>query len=1528
MSTKLNYISEAYNTSALMTGVNPQTGSLQASIKIAEISAGVLMPASFSLILSVGPQTLPTLRTTGFSGSVHLYYAAFNVPRIDIQKHRMYFADGSTEELVNTEDAYTFRYRKVKDIKITKRFDLYPTDKTYPWYLVEYKGGMAEYYDIYGLLVRMVSPTGHYLEFSYSNNMCNKIEAKTGITDKTAPADIAKEVLSKLEISYTNGVPVSVTKTLNPAGTSPAIETANITNKMVCKNPSWFGGCDPLDQEHYITSIQLPTDERPYVFEYQEVTSPRPLSLNRITTPYGGAYSVTFHPKETLKYGKVEGAMQYIPAVKTYQFSAESIPDHTTGPTLKAGDIFQTFSFPGENNFSGYSSVAAYTPQLNRDNCLLKAEDYTYTTVEEMDFRSYKLKTTRTYNRFHLMTEEIKDYDHSEYFREKNVYTYSYIDKDLSSPGNIDAQTDCRFAFWTTRTTTYEKIKNGAVEAGKTRSETWTREYDDWGNLTKEIAPSGIENQYVYYSENGETGCDAAPSGLRCYLKTARVVGKQMPADKVKVKEYKYTKVSGNNSSFVLIAPPEYTGGEKTVNVNPFVLLPIEVKENTTLIKTNSYKPTGTTFIARMLTGVLTGVTNTTTALETVLNEEWVINPEYTTLTHKRKLDSKVLPGTNTQTRRIDETVHRLADGRLTSHSVPNTTSTTGVNTTTYGYDAKNRLTEVRDFSNQTEYEESETITYTSFSSETMSTIVAKTKRKITETTTYNYKLLPAEIKREVEDYGDPTTSYYYYDTDDTLVHSESVETTITSHVPEIRSMIKTTNSSMHYPLYKKTDTAAGALFFQHSDPILRSQTERADGSDVKFETKFNEYGKIASTRQYGTVINKDGTVGSIDQTLSSNTYDGFGRLIKAITHTAINSPAMPQYSQVDYKYDLFDRITEEKVSQVSPQNPAANPKIIQTTTWTYGDDIANFNSAITIICKDALNDTVVNASRNYDGFSRLTQLTTNDPSLTGNIVTNYTYANTIDDQPTTVTTGTTSVAYTYDTVTGLPATMAMTNATVTNKPPNTRTSYTYKKDTKLPESASVYLVSDNVGTDPLSIYSIAYNNNEVVNQITYSCIKMGDRDQHNGSYIQSKFNYDRQSNGKPWLVNITLQDELFISKFIYYNSVAAECSKVVFKCIRVDKNIVVDVKYRNNRNSYAIGKPESITLSCAGFFNDPAASELKLSYWFEYDEFGRESKRLHSGNQDEGEVYVEQFYDAHSRVKERQVFIKKPAIPGTPATPATILQYNNEYTYSNAGSAMQLGQSKKSKITQQQGGTPSSPETLSQFDYSFNTLLNFENVNNTINSRREDYVYIKDVPKGISVDTESSALVLNYNSYGNVESVSSAGAYANESAMITYNALNQPGVFNHYDRNQPDVTKQFTPTAYEYDAFNRVCKITTREYPTATTSTSVFLIYEGDDVSAEIETSNTTSTDGVITASTIVSRCVYLRVQGMLLGRILETEVNTAEKKLCLDWYMTDPSGSVRGVTRYRHGVASTASDAAVTTFFDYSDYGERTVI
>lgn len=57
--TNLGFISEAYNDEALKTGINAQTGSFQASITLAEISAGIQFPASFSLNLIIGQQTLP-----------------------------------------------------------------------------------------------------------------------------------------------------------------------------------------------------------------------------------------------------------------------------------------------------------------------------------------------------------------------------------------------------------------------------------------------------------------------------------------------------------------------------------------------------------------------------------------------------------------------------------------------------------------------------------------------------------------------------------------------------------------------------------------------------------------------------------------------------------------------------------------------------------------------------------------------------------------------------------------------------------------------------------------------------------------------------------------------------------------------------------------------------------------------------------------------------------------------------------------------------------------------------------------------------------------------------------------------------------------------------------------------------------------------------------------------------------------------------------------------------------------------------
>ncbi|EOC9367804.1 hypothetical protein ACJCHP_004509 [Enterobacter asburiae] len=1535
-----SYISEAYNSGALVTGVNPQTGSFHASIKLAEISVGVQDPIRFALNLSIGPQTLAL--STLFGNYVG-YYAALNIPRIDINQNRIYMPDGSVEELINIHDdekkdyRYLFRSKRLNNIRISKIFEPTDTKYGYPRFTVEYKGGVVEHYNRAGLIVRIVSPTGHYIHFTHAeDNYCNLIQVCSG-----ASADILSEIAI---VYHQSGAPATITKTLNPKTASAVEEVARITSSNLVPGQSW-----------YITEIQLPGDDDKYTFAYEEVIPSGARSLKQITTPYGGDYSATYHPDTTQKYGTVDGEMQYVAVVDSFRGKVIPIANTSIDTTQNNDEIYQTYTYGDlsesevnkrENNFTGYDGTNPnYTPNTATDNCFWKTTDYIYTTVETNENLSPKLITTRKYNRFHLLVSEIKTLDSSEYYRETTIYTYGNIipDKD------INGQASPQYMLWTTCATTYDKIKNGTVVPGQTRTETRTCVHDDWGNLLTDTAPSGIKHQYEWYPAAGETDkCAAAPFNMPAYLKLLTIIPDQAAAVKPanKTKGYTYYKVSGNNSSYQL--PPATSPTPETVNISPFGLYPEKITENSVDMATHAYQATGTTFKERVLTGALLSTThtlgttdsstpaNTTTVVTQQLNS-WNINDNYTILTHglSTTTQKSVTTGGGTpvkdplKTRRRETAEYRLADGRLEKRITPadSTVDDLAINETTYTYDVKNRLTKIEDFSNHANYKETENISYAAFSSDTRGVVVTNTRNTATETTTYNYRMLPATLKQEVTGLSSATQSYGYA-ADGNVISSQLQESLRYSTSATTEREITTVSRYSFGALEQKVETPFTGLFFQGDNPANPGgtvHTERAGGSSVRFESVYNKYGQVASTRQYRFSNRTEEN----SQNLTSNEYDGFGRLMNAKSFTGVNSENTTDYSLVEYTYDAFDRVISETVSHINSDNQAAEK--IHKTEYQYHNTLFNFESPVSIKygkpdANNLLPTDATESTQLWDTFGRLTEKKTKkiELGIDKNIVTTHIYKNNTFDRPekTTVNDSATNVIYTYEPVIGTPLTMVLNNTTGVNHPLSTSVAFTYNKTDKQLSAAEVkYSPATDVDSDTIrNQYTLTYKGEGIVDKCIFSCVKTDKNGANAATSLSTEILYNFSVKGKLQQLDYKLDNILLLTKSLSYAGSAAECLSVKFNVTGLANAIDVSISEVFSGNSRYVGKPYTISVSLKGFYSDTdtAKQSLSLNTAFTYDNFGRQKSTTYFNNAKGGKLKEELKYDAQSRVKTRSFDIWRKQ------SDRKFITFKNTYTYINRGSAVPLqGSQQTSQVAK------AAEITRNDTTYTFNGATEFTTVNNTIKAKNDTYTYLHDAVKGMTTSSPANtALALSYNSYGNVNQVTGTGGNVDKGADLTYNIFNQPAVFNKFNHEQTDIAKQWSPTTYEYDAFNRVCKITTRDFPTATTSTSVFLIYDGDDVFAEIEATNTTTTAGLITASIIVSRCVYLWIEGRLLGRFLETEVNTSTSKKYLDWYMTDSSGSVRGVTRYRYGVASTASDSAVTTFFDFSDYGARTDI
>lgn len=366
--------------------------------------------------------------------------------------------------------------------------------------------------------------------------------------------------------------------------------------------------------------------------------------------------------------------MQYVAVVSSFRAKTIPVSNNTQNDevhlTFTYGDLSESDVKKRENNFTGYdATISNYTPNPATDNCFWKTTDYTYTTVETNESLTPRIIIKRTYNRFHLLISETITRDSSEYYRETTQYTYG----NMTPSVDINGQTSPKYMLWTSGEKKYEKIKEGAVVAGQTRTEIRTCVHDDWGNLTSDKAPSGIEHQYVWYPAAGEADkCDAAPFDMPAYLKLLTIIPDQAATVKPasKTKRYTYSKVSGNNSSYTL-PPSTYDplGLPVTVYIYPFGLYPKEVTENDVLMATCAYKAPGTTFQDRLLTGALLSTTHTlsttdsssppkTTTVVTQQLNSWNINNNFTTLTHGRSITSQetVTTGSNPPVIELPET--------------------------------------------------------------------------------------------------------------------------------------------------------------------------------------------------------------------------------------------------------------------------------------------------------------------------------------------------------------------------------------------------------------------------------------------------------------------------------------------------------------------------------------------------------------------------------------------------------------------------------------------------------------------------------------------------------------------------------------------------------------------------------------------------------------------------------------------------------------------------------------------------------
>ena len=357
-------------------------------------------------------------------------------------------------------------------------------------YRVVHKSGVVEVLTKHGGSTPVYLPTevhsaiGHSVSLSYS---INPVRLET-----LSYRDADGQVQELLKLTYsTGGVLIDLHPNAAPGKLYHARYMLHMLNRELIK-------------------ITLPSeDQASWRIEYGTV---RDLTcIKKVWTPSGAEEYINYDDEGHVL--PVNGRRAALPRVTTHQvFPGAGQPSLKTTYTYKHFDPESQQWL--DHNFVGYNSGIAWQDD-GEDNLYRAQASYQYSvTAEFWDGDAVIRKRTQTYNRHHLLVRQALEQDgHIEetltQFHEQPDTPFVDQPPYFQLPHVITKR-------WTLRSDPF-----------KQRVEQVTTRYDDAGNLSEEVQPTGIRTRYEYYHEQGETGedgtCPADPENFRRNLKSTTV---------------------------------------------------------------------------------------------------------------------------------------------------------------------------------------------------------------------------------------------------------------------------------------------------------------------------------------------------------------------------------------------------------------------------------------------------------------------------------------------------------------------------------------------------------------------------------------------------------------------------------------------------------------------------------------------------------------------------------------------------------------------------------------------------------------------------------------------------------------------------------------------------------------------------------------------------------------------------------------------------------------------------------------------
>ncbi|KJZ33743.1 hypothetical protein VC35_27920, partial [Pseudomonas fluorescens] len=265
------------------------------------------------------------------------------------------------------------------------------------------------------------------------------------------------------------------------------INRPNDTRVEVLARPNDGPGGGPLaryemnlNASGWVTSVVLPTaDKASWRFAYGNGPIRGILCLHEVKTPVGG--------RETIDYS--DTGHPYPGGIS--RPNLPRVTRHRSYPGFDQPTIQVDYSYTARNFLGAGASVSW---EDGMDPLYKVASSYEYGCVASlMDGTTVVRQVERTFNRFHLLTEEKTTQQQCV----KRIKT-EYYAQDIPFEQQV-----AQFQLPRKVTTSWEM----ANDATQYRDEVALTAYDGYGNQTEQVEPNGIKTTYTYYPKAGEDGC-------------------------------------------------------------------------------------------------------------------------------------------------------------------------------------------------------------------------------------------------------------------------------------------------------------------------------------------------------------------------------------------------------------------------------------------------------------------------------------------------------------------------------------------------------------------------------------------------------------------------------------------------------------------------------------------------------------------------------------------------------------------------------------------------------------------------------------------------------------------------------------------------------------------------------------------------------------------------------------------------------------------------------------------------------------